>query len=171
VDTRVRKLREQNLDAIVLAAAGINRLEIQGVGIQPLDPTICLPAPGQGILGLEVREGDERTAALIAPLNDANACACAVAERAVLAALGGGCQVPIGVLAEMAEGFDLAGGAATVRLRAVVASIDGARMVRADMTGPAADAANLGLQAADRLREAGADEILRSCGVLPSAPS
>ena len=174
VDTRVRKLREQNLDGIVLASAGINRLGVQGVGVQPLDPAICLPAPGQGILGLEVRADDDRTAALIAPLNDPAALACAVAERTVLASLGGGCQVPLGALAEAVG--RVATGVSPVevpslRLRALVASLDGSRVIRTEVTGSAADAADLGLQASRKLREAGADAILASCNVTPPAPS
>ena len=163
VDTRIRKLREQGLAGIVLAMAGINRLGVQGVGVRPLDPAICLPAPGQGILGLEVREGDDRTAGLIAPLGDPAALVCAVAERTLLAALGGGCQVPIGAVAEVQD--------ETLHLRAMVASVHGTRIVRVDARGPAADAADLGERAAQSLREAGADDILASCSVTPPAPS
>ncbi|HJZ47948.1 MAG TPA: hydroxymethylbilane synthase, partial [Roseiflexaceae bacterium] len=96
VDTRLRKLHEGQYDAIVLAAAGLERLGRAGEISEYLDPGVMLPAVSQGILAIEIRAGDEATAALVAPLDDPAARVAARAERAFLARIGGGCQVPIG---------------------------------------------------------------------------
>jgi hydroxymethylbilane synthase len=162
VETRIRKMREQGLAATVLAMAGLNRLGIAGVGIQPLDPEVCLPAVGQGILAVETRDGDGRVSGLVAVLDDGDARACAIAERTVLSGLGGGCQVPMGALAEVGENGKL-------RLRAAVASRDGARIIRVEMHGNADAAQELGETAARALLDQGAGEALLSCGASPDS--
>jgi hydroxymethylbilane synthase len=151
VDTRLRKLREGQYDAIVLAAAGLERLGLGGEITEYLDPTTMLPAVSQGILGLEIRAGDAATAALLAPLDDPAARAAATAERAFLARIGGGCQVPVGAYAQLASG--------TLVLDGMIGARDG-RMVRGELSGPADEPAALGARLAERLLEAGGQELL-----------
>jgi hydroxymethylbilane synthase len=127
VDTRLRKLAAGDYDAIVLAAAGLERLGLGGRIVERLACEVCLPAPGQGALAVEARAGDEEAIGIARRIEDAASRACVEAERALLAGLGGGCRVPIGALAE-AEG-------AALRLRGVVASPDGARAVFGEKVG------------------------------------
>src|SRR5439155_24285079 len=101
VDTRLRKLNEGQYDAIVLAAAGLERLEIVGQMVEPLEPDLMLPAVGQGALAIEVRAEDQAIAALLAPLDDPATRAAVTTERAFLARIGGGCQVPVGAYARL----------------------------------------------------------------------
>ena len=100
VDTRVKKLETENLDGIILAAAGLKRLGLGDRIADFIDPNICLPAPGQAALGIEIREGDERITDLVGVLNCVETQQAVTAERAMLAALGGGCEVPIGGYAD-----------------------------------------------------------------------
>lgn len=107
--TRVAKWRRGEHQAIVLALAGLNRLGLEACGLEPhelhpLDPSVCLPAPGQGVLGLEIREQDERTRALLAPLEHAESALAMRVERAFLAELEGNCSLPAGCLAEAGPG-------------------------------------------------------------------
>jgi len=127
VHTRLRKLDAGDYDAIVLAAAGLERLGLGDRIVERLACEVCLPAPGQGALAVEARAGDEEAIGLARRIEDAASRACVEAERALLAGLGGGCRVPIGALAE-AEG-------AALRLRGVVASPDGARAVFGEKVG------------------------------------
>jgi hydroxymethylbilane synthase len=152
VDTRLAKLERGEYDAIVLAAAGLKRLGLAARIRGFLSVEESLPAPGQAALGIECLAARADVGALIAPLEDAASAACVRAERAVSFALGGSCTVPLGAFAEP-RGTGL-------RLRALVASPDGARIVRADCDGTAAQAEALGARAADRLRAQGAEEIL-----------
>ncbi len=152
VDTRLRKLREGQYDALVLAAAGLRRLGVDDAIASYIDPAVLLPAGGQGALGLECRAGDDRVQALVGPLNDPTTMACCTAERRMQEVLEGGCRVPIGALARV-EGD-------TLTLTGVVASEDGALFVRAALRGPAGDPAELGERLAQRLLDAGADKIL-----------
>ena len=152
VDTRLRKLREGQYDALVLAAAGLRRLGFDDAIASSIDPTVVLPAGGQGALGLECRAGDDRTHVLVGPLNDPTTMACCTAERRMQEVLEGGCRVPIGALAR--EEGD------TLTLTGVVASEDGLRFVRDTMSGPAGAAMGLGERLAQRLLDAGADKIL-----------
>lgn len=152
VDTRLRKLETEGLDAIILAAAGLKRLGLDGHVTEYLDPAYSLPAPGQAALGIEIRDGDAKTAHLIAVLNDESARRAVTAERSMLAALGGGCRVPIGGLA-----IEVSGG---LHLTGVVAMPDGRCLLRESLTGDWADAEDLGLRVAEKLREKGAGEIL-----------
>jgi hydroxymethylbilane synthase len=152
VGTRLRKLDEGGFDALVLAAAGLRRLEHEARISWLLPPETCVPAPGQGLIAVEVRADDTATAARVAALDDPAGAAMLEAERAVVERLGGGCQMPIGAYATL-DGDALA-------LSAVVLSLDGAREVRATARGTRGTARAAGLAAADDLLAAGAGEIL-----------
>jgi hydroxymethylbilane synthase len=152
LDTRLRKLDAGQFSAIVLAVAGMKRLGWCDRISAALPVTLCMPAPGQGIVAVETRAGDVRTREVLARVSDAPSLDALVAERALVEALGGGCQLPIGALAEPAEDG--------LVLRAAVASLDGSRIVRAEGTADAAQAASLGRLVAQRLLDAGAAPLL-----------
>ena len=152
VPTRIRKLHEGAYDAIVLAAAGVKRLGFDAEITEYLEPAAFLPAVSQGAIGIQVRSGDDRTARWVSRLEHADTRAATTAERALLRRLEGGCQVPVGALAE-AEG-------PVVRLRGIVASVDGAASVEGEAEGPREEAENLGTSLADDLVRRGADRIL-----------
>lgn len=152
LDTRLRKLDAGGFDALVLAAAGLNRLARADRISALLPPDACVPAPGQGIIAVEIRSDDEHVRRAVEPIGDRAAGAALTAERAVVTRLGGGCQMPIGAYA--------AGAGGELSLTAIVLSLDGARAVRAHVSGPAVDAERLGLRAAERLLAEGAGEIL-----------
>lgn len=152
VDTRIAKLDRGEYDAIVLAAAGLTRLGLQDRITARLDVGDMLPAPGQGALGIECLAGRAEIAALLAPLADHATTICVRAERAVSRALGGSCALPLAAHAELHSD--------RIKLRALVASSDGRRVVRCDLEGDAADPQGLGEQAARELRRQGAEEIL-----------
>ena len=158
LDTRLKKLDAGEYDAIILAAAGLIRLGLKDRIKAMLTPEQSLPAPGQGALGIEVLAGDATMAAVVAPLNDAMTAHCVKAERALSRALGGSCQVPLGGYAVIDNG--------QLWLRGFVASVDGQRMVAAEVRGNPADDEALGLQLAADLRAQGADAILAglACG-------
>lgn len=151
VDTRLRKLREGQYDAIVLAAAGLERLGLADQVTEYLDPSVMLPAVSQGILAIEVRADDAATIALMAALDDPAARAAALAERAFLARIGGGCQVPVAAYARL-DG-------ATLALAGMIGARDG-RLVRGELSGPAGDPAALGAALAGRLLDEGGRELL-----------
>ena len=152
VDTRLRKLDDGQFDAIILAGAGLIRLGLAGRANEWLERTSWLPAPGQGALGIVTRTEDAETRQLVAALNDPDSFAAVTAERTFLEALGGGCQVPIGALGVP---YDV-----RMRLWGLVASPDGRRVVRGDLTGSLTDPQELGDRLADLLRERGAESIL-----------
>lgn len=152
VGTRLSKLDHGEYDAIVLACAGLRRLGLQPRIRAELAPEICLPAIGQGVMGVEIRAGDERTRELLAPLDDAQTHQRIRAERAVNAQLDGSCHLPIAAFAEIS--------AQQMRLRACVGAPDGSVMVADEIHGPGADGAELGLELANRLLASGADRIL-----------
>ncbi len=152
VQTRLRKLDEQGLDAIILAQAGLERLGLGEHITELIDPEWMLPAVGQGALGLECRAEDAVTVALLRALDDAPTRRAVLAERAVLRGLGGGCLVPIGASAGV-EGECLA-------LRAAVLSPDGTRRIAGELSGPAGEAESLGQRLAEQLLAAGARELL-----------
>jgi len=156
VDTRLAKLDRGEYDAIVLAAAGLTRLGLEARITARLEAEAMLPAPGQGALGIECLAGRAEVVALIAPLGDAASAACVRAERTVSRALGGSCTLPLAAFAQMAE--NPAGN--RLRLRALVASSDGKRVVRSEREADAADPEALGNQVAQDLRRQGADAIL-----------
>jgi hydroxymethylbilane synthase len=154
LDTRLRKLKSGGLDAIVVAAAGMRRMGWEGEITEYLDPEICLPAIGQGAIGIECRKGDGAIETLIDPLNDLSTKVAVTAERAVLRRLEGGCQVPIGAHAVFSSGI--------LRLRGLVASLDGKRILRAEESGPPEEAESIGERLAQRLLDKGAGEILEA---------
>ncbi len=154
VGTRLRKLDAGDCDLLVLAVAGLERLGLAHRISMPLDPDVCLPAPGQGIVAVETRAGDADTGAALAAIDDRAARAAFTAERAVVTALGGGCQVPIGALAEP-DGERL-------RLRAMVASLDGAQRLRREAAMSADAAQALGAAVARDLLADGAGPILEA---------
>jgi hydroxymethylbilane synthase len=151
VGTRLRKLDQGEMHGIFLAQAGLERLGLLHRVTELLEPETFLPAPGQGALAIEGRD-DRRTGEILAPLDHANTRACVTAERALLATLEGGCQVPIGALARL-DG-DL------LRLDGLVVDPDGSTLVRGDEAGPADEAAAIGARLAERLLSAGGGEIL-----------
>jgi hydroxymethylbilane synthase len=150
VDTRLRKLREGGYDAIVLAMAGLKRLGRAHEVTQPFDPTDFLPAPGQGVIGLECRLRDTEVIEAVAPLHDASTHRAVLAERGFLAALGGGCNVPLGAYATGQNG--------SMVLRAFVADPDGTRVLRVEQSG--ADPEELGRAVAAELLARGAAALL-----------
>lgn len=152
VETRLRKLTEQNLDGLILARAGLERLQLAGEITEVLDPVWILPAVGQGALGLECRVGDEASLTLVTQLNDLATRQPVLAERALLRALGGGCQVPIGAIGQV-QGERL-------HLRAVVLSPDGQRRIEASLAGSAQDPERVGEQLAADLMVRGARDLL-----------
>lgn len=152
VQTRLAKLDDGEFDALILAVAGLRRLGMGDRVRQVLAPEVLLPAVGQGVLGIECRQGDTRVEALIATLDDADSTARVSAERAMNARLGGGCQVPIAGFAELDGG--------EIRLRALVASVDGRRMLRAEGRAPRDEGARLGREVAEDLLGRGAGRIL-----------
>jgi hydroxymethylbilane synthase len=153
VETRLRKLREDGYDALVLARAGLDRLGLSGVVTEILDPAWMLPAVGQGALGMECRSDDVATRSLLAALDDPPTRQAVEAERSLLYHLGGGCQVPLGALAEVDGGM--------LRLRAAVLATDGSRRIAGEESGPVTDPAAVGARLAARLRQQGAAELLR----------
>lgn len=152
VNTRLRKLDEGEYDAIVLAAAGLNRLEMGDRIHQILPPDISLHAVGQGALGIECRSGDEDILAVLKVLEHGPTAQRCYAERAFLRELEGGCQVPIGVNTTI-EGD-------TLTLKGIVASLDGQQIVKDVVIGAPVDAKDIGKELAKRLRDQGAQEIL-----------
>lgn len=154
VDTRLRKLDAGEADAIVLACAGLRRLGLANRITSPIPTEVCLPAPGQGIVAIETRTDDRHTIVAAAPLNDERARICLAAEQAVVASLGGGCQLPLGVFAEWTGG--------ALQLRALAASVSGDDVVTGEMTADPSAAADLGHRLADLLRQRGAGRLLRS---------
>ena len=152
VDTRVRKLEAGEFDAIVLAAAGLDRLGRSEVVKQVLPPEMMCPAAGQGALGVETRAGDAVTRRLLEFLDDPAARATTTCERALLKRLGGGCQVPIGALAEVREG--------RLHLEAVVADPAGSQLIRE--SGDGSDPVLLGEIVGETLLRRGGEAILEA---------
>jgi len=156
VDTRLRKLDEGQYDSIVLAASGLRRLGWADRIREVLDPDVMCPAVGQGALAIETRDDGGRAREIARRLDHLNTRQAVTAERALLARLEGGCQVPIGAHATV--GQTPAGLSAMVDLRAIVASPDGTRVIKGSLSGE--DPAALGERLAEQLLQAGAREIL-----------
>ena len=152
VDTRLRKLDEGQYDAVLLAAAGLDRLGWLDRAAVILEPSVMCPAIGQGALAVQIRTGDTATRRLVSSLNDPATQTAVAAERALLAALGGGCQVPLGGHARLDEG--------RLTLSAIVVSPDGSESVATDVEGDPREPEALGRKAADDLRRQGASEII-----------
>jgi len=152
LNTRLAKLDAGEYDAIILAAAGVNRLGWSDRIAAYLEPDRWLSAVGQGALAVVAREDDPRTARLLAPLHHPDTAGCVTAERAFLRALEGGCQIPIGALGTAQDG--------TLRLDGLVADLEGAQVLRDVVQGSPQDADQLGRRLADLLSQRGAVEIL-----------
>jgi hydroxymethylbilane synthase len=152
LNTRLQKLDEGNYDAIILAVAGLKRLDMSDRIHQVIPAELSLHAVGQGALGIECREGDTEILNLIKALEHTPTAQRCYAERAFLRELEGGCQVPIGVNTQI-EGDQLT-------LKGMVASLDGQRLIKDTVTGAATDAEQLGIQLAEKLKQQGAQEIL-----------
>lgn len=153
LDTRLRKLDEGAHDALVLAAAGLNRLGFASRISLAVPATACVPAPGQGIVAIEMRSGDARVRQAVTRIADAAAGDALAAERALVATLGGGCQTPVGALAAVGDGDRL-------EIVAVVVALDGSRIVRGHGSAARSDAGALGAHVGAQLLADGAGDIL-----------
>lgn len=171
VDTRLRKLIEGEYDAIVLALAGLKRLDLlreapdsegclrflvddfRGLVVRPLSLDEMMPAPGQAVLVLETRSGDADTIALVAPFDDENTRQCSIAERAFMRSFGGGCSVPVAAFASAQEG--------RLHLRGLVATPSGEEVLSGEEHGDGADAMGIGERLATQVGEQGGFEIVR----------
>jgi hydroxymethylbilane synthase len=153
VDTRLRKLTDGEFDAIVLAHAGLKRLELDGQITEYLQPDVMLPAVGQGALAIEIRAADSATRAAVELLDYPASRRAVLAERALLAALGGGCLAPVGAWARLQSDGRL-------RLDAAVLSLDGKRRIAASDHSAAEDCLRLGINVADQLKGQGALELI-----------
>ena len=152
VDTRLKKAADGVVDAVVLARAGLSRLDRLDAISEVLDPLQCLPAPGQGALAIECRADDAELLELLRGLDDFESRACVLAERSLLAALEAGCTAPVGALADVADD--------ELYLRGVVAAVDGSDSMRQSLTGPVDEPELLGRRLAEILLEDGAAELM-----------
>ena len=153
LNTRLRKMVDEDYDAIILAAAGIIRMGWQDKITQYIPVSISLPAVGQGSLGIEIREDDQDTAQIISSLHHEQSASEILAERALLAHLEGGCQIPIGALGKVHE--------KSIILEAMVAALDGKTLIRDSIQGCISKSEELGIQLAQKLLQKGAGEILK----------
>lgn len=156
IDTRLKKLERGEVDALVMAVAGLRRLGWQERVTEYLPPEICLSAVAQGALALESRDGDP-AAQRVAFLHDRLAAVEVRAERAFLRRLGGGCQIPVGARAWVAD--------TQIRLMGMVADVDGIRLFRGEISGRAEESEGLGRELAERLLKQGAGEVLDQAGI------
>jgi hydroxymethylbilane synthase len=154
LDTRLKKLDTQNLDAVILAAAGLKRMGLTDRITETIDETVMLPAVGQGALCIECRENDPGIAPVMAALNHPDTRTVVMGERAFLNRLEGGCQVPIAAHGKLSG--------ETFTLRGLVASLDGATVIRESLSGPARDSEQIGVSLAEHLIAKGAGPILES---------
>lgn len=152
LNTRLKKMETENFDAIILAAAGIERLGFNNKITEKLDYSLCLPAVGQGSIGIEVRADDEEVINIVRAANDNTTEWCILAERALLKTLEGGCQIPIGAIAQIEEEI--------LTLEAVVATLNGEIVLRDKVYGKIETAENLGIKLAENLKAQGATKIL-----------
>lgn len=158
VDSRIRKVRDGEFDAVLLARAGVSRLGRLDEVTEVVDPLQILPAPGQGALAVECRSADSDLVALLSQLDDAPTRAAVTAERAVLATLEAGCSAPLGALAEVVEGEE----GPELWVRAVAMSEDGALSVRRSTSGPVHEAEALGRRLASEMLADGAAELMEA---------
>jgi hydroxymethylbilane synthase len=152
VPTRIDKYLASDLDAMILAFAGVHRLGLDSHISQVVPTSILLPAVGQGVMAVEIRDGDDEVQSMVGAIHDRATQICIGAERSFLRRLEGGCQVPIGAFAVLEAG--------RLKLRGFVGSIDGKRIIREESSGSQEDAEALGTGLAERCLEAGAGEIL-----------
>jgi hydroxymethylbilane synthase len=160
VETRLKKLQTENLDAVVLAAAGVKRLNLEHRVTEYLNSDIMLPAVGQGALSIEIRQNDPDIQPMIKALDDPHTHAIVTGERAFLNHLGGSCQVPIaghGVINRN-----------TFNLTGLVADLDGSRILKATLSGPADSTEAIGISLAQQLLDQGADKILEQLQSMES---
>jgi hydroxymethylbilane synthase len=153
LDTRMRKAEEGEVDAVILASAGITRMGWADRITHYIDPDQMVPAVGQGAIGIEIREDDEFMQEVCRTLSDPATLTCVTAERVVMRKLEGGCQVPIGAYCRVADGKKLV-------MDAMVASVDGETVLRETLEGDVADPVTLGEAMVERLLAMGAGEIL-----------
>lgn len=158
VNTRLRKLEEENFDAIVLAVAGLKRLGFGDKITQIIPRKYCLPAVGQGALAIETRADDEEIKNMLSFLYDDKTADATIAERAFLAQVEGGCQVPVGVYGEVNEDN-------TLTVEAVIGSLDGKTIIRDKVTGKRENAGELGEDLAKKILANGGLEIMQSLGL------
>lgn len=158
VETRLRKLDEGKLDALVLAAAGLERLGLQDRVSEILTQDVMIPAPGQGILAIAIRVGDAKTQRFIDVFEDPNARAAGACERGFLAALGGGCQAPAGALAETIG--------SSIVITGIIVSPDGIDVYKGDHEGKKSAAAAIGKRLAIDLLDQGGDKVVRRAKAL-----
>jgi len=152
LDTRIRKLDKEDLDAIIVASAGVRRMELQEKVSEYLSPGIMLPAIGQGALGIELRQGDEKMYNLVAFLDHHRTRLSIEAERSFLKRLGGGCQVPIAALGILED--------KRLKLQGLVADTEGKQIIKDQIEGEPSNAQELGRKLAERLLRKGAQKIL-----------
>jgi hydroxymethylbilane synthase len=153
INTRLQRLDNGDFDAIILAAAGLKRMQLGNRIRAYLSPEESLPSAGQGALGIECRDEDEATYALIMPLNHLITQQCVEAERALCRRIGGGCKVPVAAFAQIHHGV--------LNLRGLVANRDGTRILRVHHDGDPKNADSIGTRAADELLQQGAEKILK----------
>jgi len=158
VDTRLKKLETDQLDAIVLAAAGLKRLGWQEHITEILPKEVCLPAVGQGALAIESRTNDQEILELLAFLNDQATRAAVTAERAFLKTVEGGCQVPVGVFATLEDDM--------LTVKAIIATIDGQMAIKDCVVGASSEAVSLGETLANRMLDAGGRKIMVDLGCM-----
>lgn len=158
VNTRLRKLEEEHFDAVILAVAGLKRLGFGDKITQIIPPQICLPAVGQGALAVETRENDAEIRQLLAFLHDDETTDAVTAERAFLARVEGGCQVPVGVYAQI-------DGDNNLNVQAVIGSLDGKTLIRDSLIGKREQACDLGKNLAEIILQKGGLAIMQSLGL------
>ncbi|QHT64028.1 hydroxymethylbilane synthase [Paenibacillus lycopersici] len=158
IDSRIKKLESEGFDAIVLAAAGLHRMGWEEKISSFLSEALCVPAVGQGALGIECRVDDADVRQLLSLLNDDATAVTVAAERSFLGALNGGCQIPIGAHAKLVAEGERAGAAPLIELTGIVGSADGAVLLKETVRGRDPEA--LGIEAANALKAKGADRIL-----------
>jgi hydroxymethylbilane synthase len=156
VDTRLRKVDSGEYEAIILAKAGLDRLGLSQRIAETLSPEVCMPAVGQGAIAVEARLKDVEAQETVAALDHQETRNAIIAERALLSAMQGGCQVPLGAWARMERGELL--------MEACVCSVDGLHYIKECASGPAEEAAQIGERLAQQLLQAGAMEILAAAG-------
>ena len=161
LDTRLNRVSSGDLDAVVVARAGLSRIGRLDVVTETLEPVQMLPAPAQGALAIECRAGDTALVELLAALDDADTRAAVTAERVLLAELEAGCSAPVGAIAEVVESIDEDGNVFDeLSLRGCVAALDGSDVIRASGIGTPGRARELGLSVAAELFELGARELM-----------
>jgi hydroxymethylbilane synthase len=163
VETRLEKLEQGSLDAVILAQAGLERLQLSHAITELLDQSWMLPAVGQGALGLECRADDSATRAILGKLNDPATSAAVLTERAVLRTLGGGCSLPVGVVSRV-NGDE-------ITIRGVLLDPNGRQRLEASRLGPVADPEALGVRLAQDLLARGGEAILHALSKSPERPS